>query len=154
VKPHRIRSSHIARFCSGVGSPVVEGATPADNAGGTIGSGCGGGMDTESLGSGGMVMESLSGGGMIIESLSGVGGAARIESLRGEMDRIALGNEGIDIGNGVGRRLVDGTWPEPPAAVLGLMSTKLVGRRSRLVLEFPGDPARSGTLEAILSRLI
>lgn len=96
MKPHRVRSSHIARFCSGVDSLIVEGASPADNAGGTIGSGCGGGMGTESLGGGGMVIESLSGAG-------GASGAARIERLRGEMDRIALGSEGIDIGNGVGR---------------------------------------------------
>lgn len=37
-------------------------------------------------------------------------------------------------------------------AIIGLMSVKLDVRGSRLVLEFRGDPACSGTLEAILSR--
>jgi hypothetical protein len=47
VSPHRIRSSHIARFSSGICSTVVEGAIPADNAGGTVGSNCGGGIGSK-----------------------------------------------------------------------------------------------------------
>ena len=41
----------------------------------------------------------------------------------------------------------------PLFAIIGLTSVKLELRGSRLVLEFRGDPACSGKLEALLSRL-
>ena len=93
--PYRVRSSHIARFCSTVNSTVVEGATPADNAGGTAGSGCGGGMGKGSLGGGGKggtmgSKGSLGGGGT-------AGGAIRVEidGFNGRTWRDVLGDVGI-----------------------------------------------------------
>lgn len=93
--PYRVRSSHIARFCSAVNSTVVGGATPADNAGGTAGSGCGGGMRKGSLGGGGGrgtmgSKRSLGGGGA-------ASGAVRVErdGLDGRTWRDVLGDVGI-----------------------------------------------------------
>ena len=171
MKPYRVRSSHIARFSSGVCSTVAKGATVADNAGGTAGSGGGGGMGADPLG--------------------GAGGARSLFKLRTigrPKDCNALGPEGvvliIELVKVLGPRFMDGgngTSPKVPACeavaggvgreVVGLIkeeedeascccvidvriladgvgplfamltSVKLVGRGSWLALEFCGDPA-------------
>lgn len=51
--PHRVRSSHIVRFSSAVGSTVVGGVSATDNAGGIAGSGRGGGIGKGSFGGAG-----------------------------------------------------------------------------------------------------
>ena len=59
-----------------------------------------------------------------------------------------------DIGLGIVADDVDDCGScKPLFGMIGLTSVKLDARRSRLVLKFRGDPASSGTVEAILSCL-
>ena len=89
-KPHSVRFSHIARFFSRVCSTVIEGATPAGNAGRTVGSDCGADMGKGPFGGAGCA----GGAGRLVRSEGQCGG---------ELGCIALGCQGIVIG----RRLVE-----------------------------------------------
>lgn len=87
-KPHCVRSSHIARFSSVVCSTVVEGAIPTDIAGGTAGSDWGG-----CIGKGGAGW------------VGGTGWPVRRATRRGgELGRVALGSQGMVIGDRVEER--------------------------------------------------
>lgn len=152
MRPHRVRSSHITRFSSGVGSTVFEIATAADNTGRTAGSGCGGGMGEGSLG--------------------GAGWPVRCAGGQRGGDRIALGIPKAVTGSpgrsgaGVGREEVEFIMDDEDETCgcdcvvgelnLGMLADnvkdgscwrvlfeltlfKLVVRRSTLVLKFRGD---------------
>ena len=176
-KPHRVRSSHIARFSSGVCSTVVEGAIPADNAGGTVGSDCGGSMGKGGAGwpvrseggRGGELRRVALGcqekfiGRRLDEERGTSPGLSALKAVAGrvgreggglikdeEVEACALGDIGLGI---LGDDVDDCGSCRPLFEIIGLTSFKLDVRGSRLVLEFRGDPACSCAEEAILSCL-